>query len=257
MEKKQLVLKTEHKQAISWAIVLTLGFILTLLWIDYQKLQEKYNELKLKQIQTAEQMPVIPEVELSDEETQTTSDFLEARIVDYESEIEKLKMQNELLKKTLNEYVGRWIIAQIIEIEGTESNHPADPGGYTRFGISSKIHGFVPETYDQAVQFYLDNFWYGMRLNELNSVKLQFALMDAAVLFGRPYIRKLLVKLLGVNTFDEAIDKIKSWRDDEKRTVNLINNLKKSLNNRIKELTEVNGRLKTFASGWQKRVERY
>lgn len=256
MKQKQLVLKAEQKQFISWAIVLTLGFVLTLLWVDYQKLQEKYNELKLEQMQTAE-IPTKPATELTSNEAQTANEFLEATIIDYKSEIEHLKKQNELLKKTLNEYVGRWIIAQIIEIEGTESNHPADPGGYTRFGISSKVHGFVPKTYDEAVQFYLDNFWYAMRLNELNSVKLQFALMDAAVLFGRPYINKILSKLVGTKTFNEAIDKIRLWKDDEERTENLIKNLKRSLNSRIKELTEANESLKIFASGWQKRVERY
>lgn len=257
MKRNPEVLKPQHKDVIVWVVVLTIAFLSAIMWVNYQKLQEKYNQLRLRYLETAEQTPATLQHDSPSDESRATDEIFKNIIIDYKAEIENLRNENQELRKQLNEYVGRWMAAQIIQVEGLEANHPADPGGYTRFGISSKIHGFVPQNYQQAVQFYLDNFWYGMRLNELSSSKLQFALMDAAVLFGAPYVSKLLTKLLNVQTYEQAIEKIRSWKDDDQTTIDLIEQLKKSLNYRIKELTKNNNRLKVFVAGWQNRINRY
>jgi hypothetical protein len=50
----------------------------------------------------------------------------------------------------------------VIGLEGGDSDNPADPGGYTRFGIAQRYHPDIDVrnmTIDQAKKIYLTKYW--------------------------------------------------------------------------------------------------
>jgi len=69
------------------------------------------------------------------------------------------KYSREELEIELKHEVGMYLINKVIEVEGPYSNTPADPGGETKWGVSSaKNDGWVPTTREEAVDFYYENF---------------------------------------------------------------------------------------------------
>ncbi|WP_010603999.1 glycoside hydrolase family 108 protein [Pseudoalteromonas maricaloris] len=92
----------------------------------------------------------------------------------------------------------------IYEAEGGDSDHSADKGGRTRFGISQAAYPNVniPHlTWPQAMRIYHRDFWRGSRAKDLADAGLfELALLhcDAAINHGVPLANMLLQKVLGV-----------------------------------------------------------
>jgi len=83
------------------------------------------------------------------------------------------------------------------------SDHPADAGGATRYGIAQAHHPEAwrdgPPTLATALGLYLHKFWWAIGGDELPA-PLAVALMDSAVLFGPARPARWLQEALGVAT---------------------------------------------------------
>ena len=89
----------------------------------------------------------------------------------------------------------------VIGHEGGYVNHPSDPGGETKFGISKRSYPGVDIknlTLDQAKEIYRKDFWDKLHLDELPDV-IRFDLFDAAVNSGVATAIKFLQKACEVN----------------------------------------------------------
>jgi len=76
------------------------------------------------------------------------------------------------------------IASAIIEREGELSNHPADPGGLTKFGISQRTYphlAIASLTRAQAQAIYVRDFIRAYKLHELSNVQNAEILADAVV----------------------------------------------------------------------------
>lgn len=81
-------------------------------------------------------------------------------------------------------------VNQTLGKEGLDSDHPADRGGRTRYGITEALarqYGFqVTElTRDQAVFIYHQEFWSPLGLDRLDHPSLAFEIFDTAVNMGK------------------------------------------------------------------------
>lgn len=84
--------------------------------------------------------------------------------------------------------------------EGIDSDHEADRGGRTRYGISERAHPDVdiPNlTWEQAVDIYRVNYWGESGANMVGP-KLGFCLFDAAVQHGPRTAIKMLQRAVHV-----------------------------------------------------------
>ena len=86
-------------------------------------------------------------------------------------------------------------IATVIANEGGWADHPRDPGGRTRFGISSRYHPEVDLdslTLEGAQAIYRRDYWDRHGIGVIDSQEVATKLLDASVLLGpRPAIRLL------------------------------------------------------------------
>lgn len=93
------------------------------------------------------------------------------------------------------------IIDFIIELEGGYVNHPNDPGGETKFGISKRSYPNLDIknlTRQHAETIYRQDFWEKFNLDKLPP-KLGAAVMCAAINHGAGRPIRWLQMLLGVN----------------------------------------------------------
>lgn len=89
-------------------------------------------------------------------------------------------------------------VKHTLELEGVFSDHPKDPGGKTKFGISERIWNAYwedafpnlqrPRIEDisiaQAIEAYRECFWYGVRLDRLNDRHVAAEIFDSGVNCG-------------------------------------------------------------------------
>ena len=96
------------------------------------------------------------------------------------------------------------IILDIIEREGsTESNHPADAGGRTKYGISARSNPDAwkngPPTLEQAKAIYLQRYVQVPRFQLIRDPAIQAQLIDYGVTSGPQLAIMKLQTILGVN----------------------------------------------------------
>lgn len=108
----------------------------------------------------------------------------------------------------------------IYEAEGGDSDHSADKGGRTRYGISQAAYPNVDIanlTWPQAMRIYHRDFWRGSRAKELAEYglyELAMLHLDSAINHGVPLANMLLQQvlrvkvdgILGSRTFAAAIN---------------------------------------------------
>lgn len=101
-------------------------------------------------------------------------------------------------------------IVRLLGIEGDYSDHPADPGGKTRYGITEAVarqngyHGDMRQLpIDLVRQIYRQSYWDRVRADELPDV-IRYAMFDGAVNSGPGQAVKWLQDALGV-TIDGLI----------------------------------------------------
>ncbi|HUU99464.1 MAG TPA: glycosyl hydrolase 108 family protein [Bacteroidales bacterium] len=105
-------------------------------------------------------------------------------------------------------------IKVILKNEGGYGNHPADPGGETKYGIADASdgnkdgmvdidrdgHGDVPVkdlTVDQAKEIYFKKYWIPMNLDGIRSEELVLQVFDFGVNAGPATSVKLLQRVVG------------------------------------------------------------
>lgn len=91
-------------------------------------------------------------------------------------------------------------LAFTLRWEGGTSDHEDDPGGLTRFGISSRAHPDVAVatlTESQAREIYRREYWTAAKCNELPE-RTSVAMFDRAVNQGPKAATKMLQRCLGV-----------------------------------------------------------
>jgi len=96
-----------------------------------------------------------------------------------------------------------WAVGFVLEHEGwaTISQHPADAGGATRYGVSRAHHPeawrFGPPSLAQALAIYHRHYWRAIGGEELPA-PLAVTLLDSAVLLGPDRPTRWLQEALGV-----------------------------------------------------------
>ena len=93
----------------------------------------------------------------------------------------------------------------LLKHEGDYSDHPADPGGKTRYGITEAVarevgyRGDMRELpVDLAKRIYKDHYWDAVRAEELPEA-IRYAVFDAAVNSGPRQAIRWLQRAVGAN----------------------------------------------------------
>lgn len=99
------------------------------------------------------------------------------------------------------------LIDNVIAIEGDYSNHPADRGGPTRWGVTEAVaraHGYSGNMKDfprnDAAEIYKRRYWYRPRFDEINkhAPKLAEELFDTGINMGPGIAAGFLQRALNV-----------------------------------------------------------
>lgn len=89
----------------------------------------------------------------------------------------------------------------IDEIEGDESAHPNDTGGYTKYGISSASFPLLDIknlTREEAIDIYYEQYWKPIKCNQLPP-KIAIFLFDSAINHGKARaVTMLQMSILGL-----------------------------------------------------------
>ena len=159
-------------------------------------------------------------------------------------------------------FTARW--------EGGLAEHPADPGGVTKYGVSLRflrgqsdgdvdgdgdidaddVRALTPE---EAARFMRREFWEPLKLDELGPL-CAAALYDTAVNMGPACARKLAQKALGLR--QDGVWGPATWSAlrvcDDRKTALAICHLRRA---RYHELSEGRPELRAFLRGWLRRVD--
>lgn len=117
--------------------------------------------------------------------------------------------QPDYLKRALTDLFGH---------EGGYVNHPQDPGGETKYGITKRTYpaeNIKALTLDRAAEIYERDFWNKTPAPNVGTYELAYAIFDAAVNSGPKQAVKWLQKAIDVT--DDG-----SWGPKSKATFNAI-----------------------------------
>lgn len=104
------------------------------------------------------------------------------------------------------------LINEVIAREGGYSDHPADKGGPTRWGVTqavARIHGYQGDMRqfprDEAVRIYRHIYWDGPRFGDVAALALKIAaeLFDTGVNMGPPVATGFLQRALNALNRDQ------------------------------------------------------
>lgn len=146
-------------------------------------------------------------------------------------------------------------VSRVLGHEGDYVDHPDDPGGKTRFGITESVareYGFTGDMRDLPLAYakliYRNKYWEAVRADELPA-GIRYVVFDAAVNSGPKQAIRWLQAAAGVAT-DGIIGPI---------TMKAVQNLNTSdlklrmLARRLRFLTDLTT-WGTFGKGWARRV---
>ena len=117
-------------------------------------------------------------------------------------------LSGSLIEEAPMDRVDQIILAMVSRFEGTAySDHPADRGGPTKFGITARVLGeylgkpVTPDqvkamTWQQALAIYRERYWFGANIDRLPE-ELQPVIFDMAVNHGPGTAVRLLQHALG------------------------------------------------------------
>jgi lysozyme family protein len=150
-------------------------------------------------------------------------------------------------------------LAQVLKWEGGYSNHPADPGGPTNFGITltdyrrylkpdATVADVRAMSVEQAKAIYRSHYWNAMRCDELPA-GVDYCLFDYAVNSGTGRAPKVLQRCLaiGVSGAMDAATIAAARKADGKALIEAI------CDERLRFLRGLKI-WPTFAAGWSRRV---
>lgn len=139
----------------------------------------------------------------------------------------------------------------IIGHEGGYVNHPDDPGGETKYGITKRSYpkeNIRALTLERAKEIYRRDFWEPVRADELPYV-VAFNLFDAAVNSGRGQAVRWLQRAAGVAD-DGIFGPITLGATLQADPAVLAARM---LGHRLKFMADLS-RWKTFGKGWARRI---
>lgn len=149
-----------------------------------------------------------------------------------------------IFRKKINKVAKFDLIMNVILAhEGGYVNHPADPGGETKYGIAKK---FYPDldiknlTKAQAVEIYRRDFYNKMGIEQISDLNLALNVMDMGVNAGTSRAMRML---------GEAADIAAKQNRD------IVKVYKELRVNYYKALAEKKPELKVFLAGWLNRVK--
>lgn len=144
-------------------------------------------------------------------------------------------------------------LAFVLRMEGVDSDHPSDPGGRTRFGISQRAYPDldIPNlTLEQAAAIYRRDYWQAAHCDQLPP-SYALALFDAAVNLGKPRAVSILQAALGVQ-----IDGVVGSKTVAAASRQYRSGLARFLSRRAvyyMELSQVSPARRVFLAGWMNR----
>ncbi len=166
----------------------------------------------------------------------------------------------------------------LIKNEGGYVNHPADPGGETKYGICKRYNPDIDiknVTLEFAKQFYYEKFWLPM-YEKINDRRIAFKLFDISVNIGKNRLRDLVNETLmdavcypdrtAVEELDEVVrayeedENIEQWESYVVEKINstdgdlFLSIFKSKLINYYCERIYDNNKLHVFRHGWIKRA---
>ena len=142
-------------------------------------------------------------------------------------------------------------VAILIRHEGGHVDHPDDPGGETKYGISKRSYpevNIAALTLDEAKAIYRRDYWDRVRADELPE-ELRFPLFDAAVNSGVAQSIKWLQRAVGVRD-DGVIGPITMVAVN---STTRYKNAANFLGQRLKHMTDLR-HWDQFGRGWARRI---
>ena len=139
----------------------------------------------------------------------------------------------------------------LIGHEGGHVDHPDDPGGETKYGISKRSYpevNIAGLTLDDAKAIYRRDYWDRVRADELPS-ELRFLLFDAAVNAGVAQSIKWLQRAVGARD-DGVIGPITLAAIADSNPHQISSNF---LGQRLKHMTDLR-HWDQFGRGWARRI---
>jgi len=139
----------------------------------------------------------------------------------------------------------------LIGHEGGHVDHPDDPGGETKYGISKRSYpevNIAGLTLDEAKAIYRADYWDRVRADELPS-ELRFLLFDAAVNAGVAQSIKWLQRAVGARD-DGVIGPITLAAIADSNPHQISSNF---LGQRLKHMTDLR-HWDQFGRGWARRI---
>ena len=139
----------------------------------------------------------------------------------------------------------------LIGHEGGHVDHPDDPGGETKYGISKRAYpdvNIAALTLDDAKAIYREDYWDRVRADELPA-ELRFPLFDAAVNSGVAQSIKWLQRAVGVRD-DGVIGPVTMVAVKSSNPHQISSNF---LGQRLKHMTDLR-HWDQFGRGWARRI---
>ncbi|MFW6409542.1 MAG: glycoside hydrolase family 108 protein [Halanaerobiales bacterium] len=158
-------------------------------------------------------------------------------------------------------------LKHVLEFEGGYSDHEADSGGKTRYGITEKVarkHGYEGDMKDfdvnRAKEIYYRAYWKEQNYHKIKDKHIAIEMFDQAVNMGPKTANKNLQKSYNILTKDNiAVDGIIGsqtlWAiNNYKRPDYIFNMLNAYQARHYINLVEDDESQKVFIKGWIKRV---
>ena len=149
------------------------------------------------------------------------------------------------------------VVHMVLEHEGGYVNHPSDPGGETKYGISKRAYPDVDIaelTEDDAADLYKRDYWDRIKGDDL-PVGVACVVMDYAVNSGISRASKALQSVCGISNGDGVIGPhslASVWttvkNDSEESVINAVTEQRQGF---IRALSIYD----TFGKGWERRID--
>lgn len=120
-------------------------------------------------------------------------------------------IKKAVLEAGINDANFAWAVSHILKVEGGWSNHPADGGGKTKYGITNAVakrHGIEVTgiTLPQAIKIYHTDYWIASGADKAQK-PLNLAIMNSYVNSGKKW------DIQGSSPSEQAKNYIKSQDD--------------------------------------------
>lgn len=156
------------------------------------------------------------------------------------------------------------IVKMVLHHEGGYVNHPSDPGGETKYGISKRAYpeiNIMDLTEEKAAELYKRDYWDRIKGDDL-PVSVACVVMDYAVNSGISRASKALQSVCGISNPDgiigpNTLNMVWSTIENDHNEI-VITQIEKLINGVTKQRQEFIRGLsiyETFGKGWERRID--